>query len=65
MDYQKAFEWWLQQGDNENFEVIRIANVDFGECRFVEVVWKYQGKGGRDRIYNRCGGGFEMIEVYG
>lgn len=63
MNYDKAFEWWLQQGNNEDFEVIRKAYVDFGESQFVEVVWKYKGKGGRDRVYNRCGGGFEMFEV--
>lgn len=63
MDYNKAFEWWLKQGNNEKFEVVRKANVDFGECQFVEIIWKYKSKGGRDRVYTRCGGGFEMIEV--
>lgn len=65
MDYDKAFEWWQEQGNNKDFEVVRIANVDFGECQFVEVIWKHKEKGGRDRVYNRCGGGFEMFEVYG
>ena len=35
MDYDKAFEWWQEQGNNSEFEVIRTANVDFGECQFV------------------------------
>ena len=63
MKFDDAFEWWLQQSDNKDFEVIRKANVDFGEVCFVEVFWKYKDKGGRDRIYP-CGGSYEMVEVY-
>jgi hypothetical protein len=65
MDYNEAFEWWLEQGDNDDYEVVRRANVDFGDVCFVEIVWKHKEKGGRDRIYKRCGGGYEMFEVYG
>lgn len=64
MNYDEAFEWWLNQSDNKDFEVIRRANVDFGESQFVEIIWKHHEKGGKDRVYPRCGGGFEMVEMY-
>lgn len=62
MNFNKAFEWWLKQGDNKSYEVIKTGMVDAGRWGFCEVWWMHKGLAGRDRIYRR-GNGYELIEI--
>lgn len=60
--FDKAYEWWLKQGDNKEYDVVKTGIVSAGKWGFVEIWWKHNGIAGRDRIYKR-GKGFELIEI--
>lgn len=61
-EFNRAMEWWLKQGDNSKFEVVKTARTEFGNGGFAEIFWEYKGLSGRDRIYKR-GSRYELMEV--
>jgi len=51
-EFERAMEWWLKQGDNADYEVVRTAIADFPNG-FGEIFWSYGGETHRDRIRKR------------
>lgn len=63
MNFNKAFEWWLKQGNNKDYEVIKTGHVSAGKWGFIEIWWQHRGLAGRDRVYRRSKG-YELVEIF-
>lgn len=61
--FEKAFAWWLKQGDNKEYDVVKTGFCEYGRRGFIDVWWEHNGLAGRDRVYKR-GNGYELIEIY-